>query len=150
MWIYIIEDSVKKRLFISKSLKSRKHNFDRLTKWRNLDFLSAPLISILWKGLTYHINVKQWIIKLYKMSAVISIHHRINQTFSFFVKLERSQMSLSKLGTQVNQIKWDWAYQSSGLFEDPCWLPEHKSSFILNQSTWWINSPPECLAPSLH
>lgn len=120
MWIYIIENSVKKRLFISKSLKSRKHNFDRLTKWRNLDFLSAPLISILWKGLTYHINVKQWIIKLYKMSAVISIHHRINQTFSFFVKLERSQMSLSKLGTQVNQIKWDWAYQSSGLFEDPC------------------------------
>ena len=29
-------------------------------------------------------------------------------------------MSLSKLGTEVNQIKWDWGYQSSGLFEDPC------------------------------
>lgn len=64
--------------------------------------------------------------------------------------LGRSQMSLSNLGTEVNQIKLDWAYQSSGLFEGPCWLPEHMSSFIFSQSTWWINSQTECLAPILH
>lgn len=67
-----------------------------------------------------------------------------------FVNLGRSQMSLSKLGTEVNQIKWDWTYQSSCLFEGPCWLPEHMSSFIFSQFTWWINSPADCLAPILH
>lgn len=84
----------------------------------------------------------------------VSGHFNTSELVKFFlflfVNLGRSQMSLSKLGTEVNQIKWDWAYQSSGLLGGPCWLPEHMSSFIFSQFTWWINSPAECLAPILH
>lgn len=77
----------------------------------------------------------------------LSASQNYSNVFLFFVNLggggDLECPSLNK----SNQIKWEWAYQSSGMFEGPRLLPEHKSSFIFSQFTWWINSPAECLAP---
>lgn len=118
----------------------------------NLDS-SATLIWVLWKCLTYCIPLTS-INGLYNITTCQWSFQFITDLITcflfLFVNLGRSQMSLSKLGKEVNQIKWYWAYQSSGLFEGPCWLPEHVSSFIFSQFTWWINIPAECLAPIFH
>lgn len=124
-----------------------------MTGWRNGEILTSLLL--VWFGSSRNVLS----ISLLSNNGLNNVRRcqwsfqyitELIKCFSAFVNLGRSQMSLSKLGTEVNQIKWDWAYQSSRLFECPYWLPEHKPSFIFSQFTWWINSLAECLAPILH
>ena len=74
-------------------------------------------------------------------------------SFPFCFTLGRSRPSLSlwERGTQVNQIKWDWAYQSSALLQGlhaDCPSTRHLS--FPPQFTWKINSAAECTAHVSH